>query len=185
MLEKLKLDEYRQRASEHKPEIVGIGQKREMLHDVEATCSILVAHAQDGIAIVQDDAFQFVNPAMESISGYSVEELKQMKLMNIIASEDKKGSVEQYGSRISDQPIPAYYRSKFKRKDGAFCDVEVSDARIQYRGRPAAMSIVRNITARKQVEEALRKSEKKSPSFFEKLTDIVYRANSVGIVTYA
>ncbi len=168
MAEETRFDNRRQKASRVKKKITKARQNEISSQDLKTTCAILVENAKDGITIVQDDSVKFANPAMGDILGYSVEELKQMKFMNIIASEEKPKPIQAYPSKFLNRRVPEYYQSKFKRKDGATCDVEVFSNLIQYRGRPAAMGVVRDITSRKQIEEMLRKENRKLKQHLER-----------------
>jgi len=56
---------------------------------------------------------------------------------------------------------------RYVRLDGKVIDVEVASAFLHYQGQPAALVIARDITKRKQVEDALRKSEKEAKSLLQ------------------
>lgn len=60
---------------------------------------------------------------------------------------------------------------KLIRPDGEAVDVEGAAAPLNYEGRPSVQVVVRDITERKQSEEALRKSERFLANIFESIHD--------------
>jgi PAS domain S-box-containing protein len=68
---------------------------------------------------------------------------------------------------------------KMVRLDGTVIDVEVVAAPINYEGKPAAQVVIREITERKQAENALRESEERLRRFASAVTDVIYRYDPV------
>jgi len=125
----------------------------ELLRESEAKYSALVEQAQDGVAIVQDGVFKFVNSSALSMGGYSYDEMLGKPFLDFITSEAR-----QMASWLSDRllcgtKIPPLFEVKFICKDGTIKYGEVSSSIIQYEGRPAIMVIVRDVTSRKRLEE--------------------------------
>jgi PAS domain S-box-containing protein len=127
----------------------------EALRESELKYSTLVGHATDGVIVVQDEVVKFCNTACADATGYSLEELSGMPFQRIVAPESRSLVLERYQARMTGKEVPANYEIVVVRKDGAKRVVELSVARIQYEGRPATMSIARDITERKQAEEQL------------------------------
>lgn len=63
--------------------------QEEALRESETKYATVVEHAGDGIVIIQDGVYRFVNSAMKAISGFAVEELFGMKFEDIFPSEQR------------------------------------------------------------------------------------------------
>jgi PAS domain S-box-containing protein len=129
------------------------------LRESEVKYSTLVGRAKDAVIVVQDEVVKFCNAACADATGYSLEELSGMPFQRIVAPESQDIVLERYQARMTGKEVPATYEIVVVRKDGAKREVELSAARIQYEGRPATMSIARDITERKQAEEQLKKAK--------------------------
>lgn len=95
------------------------------------------------------------NEAYAQMSGYSVAELKAMRISQLEAKE----LPEEVAAHIAELSTKGYVRfeSRHRRKDGAVIDVEVAAKTL-----PEADQLVvftRDITRRKQAEEAMARSE--------------------------
>ena len=127
----------------------------------------LIEHAADGIAILQDGVFKLVNTALTRISGYDKEELLGMPFTQLLTPESQKLTLARYQARLAGKKVPPVYEIKAVIKDGEVRDIEVNAALTEYEGRIADEVIIRDITERKQAEEALKESQKFSSSLLE------------------
>ena len=116
----------------------------------------VVERASDGIAIIQDDRFQYVNPRMSSITGYSEEEIIGLPLANIIKLDRVPELLEYRPPQEARERAPSVYQTVLARRTREQADVELSAGTIFYLGRPAQLVIIRDITERKQTERKLR-----------------------------
>ncbi|MEW6380171.1 MAG: PAS domain S-box protein [bacterium] len=132
----------------------------EALRESEAEYSTLVNQARDGIAIIQDGTFQFANNALGSMSGYTVQELRDKPFLDLLTPECREMASQRHASHLAGEKVPAVYEAKLKGKDGVTRDVEFSISVIRYYGKPAIMAIARDITERKRVEEELQRVQK-------------------------
>ncbi len=119
----------------------------------------LVDRAEDGIAIVQDEVFRYGNPALARIWGGTIEEIIDLPLVAMAHPDAREKIIGRYRKRIAGEDVPGIYETVFLRKDGSQYPAEVNAGAITYRGRPATLTIIRDITERKQTEQALRESE--------------------------
>ncbi len=128
-------------------------QAEQELKESEAKYSSLVEQAQDGVVIIQDGVFKFVNSAVAEISGYTVNELIGTPFINVIAPESKGLVSKRHKARMAGKRVPSFYEAKLIGKDGTEKDLELTARIIQYQGKPAAMAIARDITERKREEK--------------------------------
>ncbi|OGO40177.1 MAG: hypothetical protein A2147_05130 [Chloroflexi bacterium RBG_16_57_8] len=129
---------------------------QEKILQSEKKYSTLVEHARDGINIVQGGIVVYSSPKMVEIVGYTPEEIIGRPLLAFIAPADRQSVADRYKKMVSGEPAPERYEIGAIAKDGRYVPIEVSSSVIQYEGKPAVMAVVRDITERRQVEEALR-----------------------------
>ncbi|MGH7811381.1 MAG: PAS domain S-box protein, partial [Candidatus Binatia bacterium] len=109
------------------------------------------------IFIFQEDKNVFVNPAAERITGYSRQELLRMEFWAIV-HPDFRQMVNQRGkARQRGLKVPSRYDVKIIRKDGAERWLDYSGAPITWRGKPAILGTVIDITDKKNAEDELRR----------------------------
>ncbi len=137
------------------------------LQESESKYVTLVEQAKDGLAIVQDGIVKFANQALAELLSLTVDELVGMPFIDLVAPESKELAAQRYKLRLAGKDVPSVYEIKLKGMDKSVKDVEVSVGIIQYQGDSATIAIVRDITMRKQIEEALRESEKKYRLLFD------------------
>ncbi|HUU39483.1 MAG TPA: PAS domain S-box protein, partial [Desulfatiglandales bacterium] len=124
----------------------------ELLRESEAKYSALVEQAQDGVVIIQDEVYKFVNTAAGLITGYAVEELIGMPFLDILAPESKEMTTWIYTLLLSGEKVRPLFEIKLLCKDGSIKYGEVSSGLIQYHGKPGVMAITRDISNRKRIE---------------------------------
>jgi PAS domain S-box-containing protein len=122
------------------------------LRESEAKYSAVVENARDGVVILQDGLFRFVNAFAAEQLGYTVEELQGMDFFEqVVVPELRHTMEERYGLRLAGEQLPMV-EARVRTKDGSVKEVEVCSNRIQYHGRPAVVAIVRDIGDRKRAE---------------------------------
>jgi diguanylate cyclase (GGDEF)-like protein/PAS domain S-box-containing protein len=129
----------------------------EELRENEEKYSTVAEKARDGIVIIQEDVYKYVNRAMTEISGYTTEELVDMNFLDIFAPEYRDLLGHRYEMRLSGEETPPVYEAKIQTKDAITRDVEVSFGIITYHGRPADMGFIRDITERVKAQEEIRR----------------------------
>jgi diguanylate cyclase (GGDEF)-like protein/PAS domain S-box-containing protein len=145
------------------------------LRESEEKYRRLVQDASEGIAIVAGLEVKFVNRALlKMYGGESEEEMVGRPLTDLVAPEHRELMVERSFAREKGQDVPAQYEFKALRKDGTKFDAELSVSLITYEGRVARQGVIRDITERKQVEEALRESEARYRLLAENTSDLIW-----------
>jgi len=90
--------------------------------------------------------------------GYSREELLQLKLADVDASESVHDQFAR-NLKILSQGSSITFESAHRRKDGTVFPVELNVQSVDYADQPAVLGVARNISERKQAEEERLKLE--------------------------
>jgi diguanylate cyclase (GGDEF)-like protein/PAS domain S-box-containing protein len=139
----------------------------QILRESEEKYRNLVERANDGIVIGQDGIIRYANPRSAHMGGYTVEELTGAPIFDFFFSEERAKFIDRYRRRLAGEDVPPVYETALKHKDGSRIEVEINAGIISYNGKPADLVLFRDITERKQAEEALRESEERFRLAFE------------------
>lgn len=119
----------------------------------------LAENAREGIVIETEDGPVYVNPFAAELTGYTLEELRGMRSEQVLAPGELERVAGFTRGRLKGEEVPSFYESAVLTKDGREIAVEVTAARSFWEGKPAAIGFLRDISARKEAERALRESE--------------------------
>ncbi len=141
----------------------------------------------DGImATDQQGTITLVNDAMEKMSGYSKGELVGMHTGELITQDEVH---RQEGEAIIGQLLEEGSASgsvRWLKKDGSPVDIEMNISLLPgedgyFKG---AVGVIRDVSERKQVEKALRKSEKKYRELVQNANTVILRMDLAGKITF-
>ncbi|MBD2095235.1 PAS domain S-box protein [Trichocoleus sp. FACHB-591] len=142
-----------------------------------------VNHAAEAVIWTGPDAgFVYVNEAACQMLGYSQSELLVMTIFDI-APDASPESWQEDWSQLKQQgsyTLEAWNR----RKDGYLFPVEVTRNYLEFRGREYNCAFMRDITQRKQFEQALRESEQRFRLLAENSTDMISQHTPDGTFLY-
>ncbi len=150
---------------------------QEALRASEERFRALIENASDMIvAITVEGNLSYVSPAVQRISGYQVDEALGRNIVEFIHADDMPFALESLASRSQISGLaPAPIELRFRHKDGTWRIVEVLGNNLVDHPAIAAIVLnVRDITARKQGEAALRESESKFRTLVAHLPIVVY-----------
>jgi len=147
------------------------------LRESESRYRTLFDSASDGI-FIHDMGGRFleVNQVACERLGYSREELLHMTPKDIDSPEYAALVAER--TKQLEKSGRAFFEIAHVRRDGSVVPTELSSRIIDYDGKAAVLSIARDITERKQAEEALRESEEKYRRLFEQAMDGIALADA-------
>lgn len=128
---------------------------QEALEESENKFKHLVENAIVGVFLVQDDVFEYVNSKCAEIHGYAHrDEMVGLKVESTVFPDDlllfqkAKSLVEQEGENQGRT-------FRIVRKDGQTRHVETYGRYTTYRGKPAVIGMVVDVTGRRSAEHAL------------------------------
>jgi len=111
------------------------------------------------IAFVEQEGFVYVNPRLADMFGYTQEEMVTMTAAELAVPEGRDTIIEHQRLRLEGDRRNLHYPFRGLCKDGRVIDVEVLQKTSMYKGKPAVIGILQDVTERKQAEEMVRKSE--------------------------
>ncbi len=139
---------------------------------LEQRFRVIFEHSRDMISVASNFGVEFINPSGVEYLGYSNPD----EIVGIDNTEfihpDYRELVTKYGrERRAGGTPPNQYRAKMITKDGISKPVEFNVSYIEWDGKPASLSIARDISKQVNLEEELRQSQETLNDFIESSTD--------------
>ncbi len=143
------------------------------LHESENRYRILIETAREGIFVAQDGIFKFVNPIMLEIFGYSMDEIVTIPFIDFVHPEDKERITNNHFKRLRGEPVESRYHFRILKKEGAIKWIELNSVKIDWKGHPATLNLISDVTESKEAElqiklknEELQKLNAEKDKFF-------------------
>ena len=131
------------------------------LQESEAKYRMVVENSIVGVLIIQDSLVRFANRRWCEIYGYDYQEVAdKLNPLDTVHPDDRDLVSQNITKRMRGELGPLEYESKSLRKDGRVITVKVFGGTMIYRGKPAAIGTVIDITREKMLESQLRQSQK-------------------------
>ena len=166
--------------------IIDVTDKREIrdnLIESELRYHMLFDSATDTILIHDHDGrILKANQIASRQSGYSVRQLEETTLQSLGILPSCGLTPEQF-TRLQSHGY-YHFESRLRRRDGSSIPVEISCKIIEYAGKPALLSTLRDITERLRAEAALRESEMRYRMIGDLIPFGVWACDASGNFTY-
>jgi len=143
----------------------------------------LIEQMGEGVAIVDEtEKFTFVNNAAARIFGYTKEELLEKNLKELTAIDEFEKIQNETVKRKSGKS--SSYDLKIIRKNGTKGVISISVTPLidVKEGFVGTYGIIRDITEKTRIEQALRISEEKYRAIFEHSLDLHFQTDEKGII---
>jgi PAS domain S-box-containing protein len=154
--------------------------EQKLLEQKEQYQSIFNASSESIIIYDEYGYIAEANPAACKIFGYSYEELVGLHASKLFQNPGDFEVLKEFafsGRQYSGTNIRV-------RKDGTQFEVEFRGSRFIFKGKPHVMSVVKDITSEKKVEEALLKSENFSQLISNISPTTLWLTNQEGVTIY-
>ena len=144
------------------------------LADSEEKFKSIFEKVRDGIILCDIKTRHFImgNKAICGMLGYTEDELKKLKPLDIHPEEQKAFITEQF-DKMSRGEVKELQSLTMKRKDGSIFYADLVASPVELSGKKYIAGTFRDITERKEIEMALQMSETNYRSIFEMASDAI------------
>ncbi len=140
-----------------------------------------MAQSVDGISIADSRGnYITVNPSFCKMFDYNETELLGMNVKDLVS---KESGIVLFPKVVAGES--GFRQAKMVKKDGSHFWVEIAASPIKIRDRIFVLGNFRDITKRKQAENALQRSETKFRNLVEASSDLIWEVNRDGEYLYA
>jgi len=150
----------------------------------EEVAQALLRNAGLGIYIVQEGKFQYVNPLFQNLTGYTENELLGEYSLDLVHPEDREVVREKAIENLKSKKGSIPYEYRLVKKNGEILWVLEEVTSINYGGKRATVGSFMDITARKELEEAIGYSEKRYRTILESMEDAYFEIDLAGNFTF-
>jgi diguanylate cyclase (GGDEF)-like protein/PAS domain S-box-containing protein len=160
-----RIEELEKLAFEHK-------KMEEELRESKQRFEAIFDGAIDGLLLADLDTrkFNIGNRRICEMLGYELDEIKKIGFDDIHPKDALPHVLEQIGKQAAGK-ITIAEDLPVKRKNGSIFYADIAASPLQIDGKPFLLGIFRDITERKKAEEALKESEQKFRTIFDKASD--------------
>jgi PAS domain S-box-containing protein len=133
----------------------------------------MVESAHDMVAIIGGGSrVKYVNKKAEELTGYSREELVGMDFRDLLNKGSRRPVLDRFRKKRRGETVPVRYEFEIIRKDGEKRRVESSSSNLtDADGSMDTIAYIRDITERKQYEEALKEKLEELEKWYKLTVD--------------
>ena len=134
-----------------------------------------------GVYLIQDGLFKYVNPKLAEIFGYTTDELIDRRgPRDVVWPQDWPLVAGNIQRRLVGEIESIQYEFRGITKNREVRYIEVYGSRTSYRGRPAVIGTLVDITKRTRAEELVKDAEQKYRSIFENAVEGIFQSTPKG-----
>ncbi|WP_445666050.1 PAS domain-containing sensor histidine kinase [Fodinibius sp. AD559] len=135
-----------------------------------------------GVFLIQDGRFKYVNPRFAEIFGYDQQEIiDEFHPEDLAHPDDRALIIANMKDRLNGNPeAEEEYEIKGVTKGGRVIDASLYGSKTMYRGKPAIVGTLVDITKDKEIFRKYRSSVETFQNLFDSISDAVYIQDSKG-----
>lgn len=155
----------------------------EILKEKEETFKALTENIKSAVFTFTDDGFfVYVNPAAETITGYSYEELQKMHFYDLIHPDYREMTKKRGLERLKGKDVESSYEIKIISKNGEEKWIEISNSKILIKNKNLVLGTAIDITDRKKIENDLKIESAYLENLFESSPEAIVVTNNEGYI---
>ena len=132
---------------------------------------LVVQNAHEGIIIVQDGVFKFLNRKALQFSGLAENDLMGKSFAAFVHPDDREIVLERHRQRIQGETPPLRYTFRFIGPGNKQGIMEIRAVPVTWEGKPATLNFLVDVTESSRQEETLRQSEERYRTLVENTLD--------------
>ncbi|RLB67580.1 MAG: hypothetical protein DRH03_10845, partial [Deltaproteobacteria bacterium] len=132
----------------------------------------------------ENSMITYANPFLSLLSGYANDELLQMPIHELVHPDHKEMAIERIRARFAEGLPSKQHDVKLLDKSGNVQWVVLHSENLELQGHKVTLGTAIDITARKKIENDLRRSEEKFKTFAENAQVMIFTYDSKGCFTY-
>lgn len=137
----------------------------------------LLDNSKEIVFVIQEDRIVFFNYMLPKITGFSNEELLNIKIEELVCKENLNKKINNYNKKLDTEFIQPY-QFKLNTRDKSIVWVEVSSRDIKWEKKDSILCVFTDVTIKRFYEEALGESEKKKAGIIKSMNDIILVLNN-------
>jgi PAS domain S-box-containing protein len=129
------------------------------LSDSEQRYYSILENINDGVVVVQNGIIVVVNPQFATMLGYTADDMSGMSYLDLLSPAYRELVRKRHNERLEkDSAYPSRYELALLSKYGDEVPIEINASYIEHEGKPATISILRDISPRKKDDEKISRS---------------------------
>lgn len=145
------------------------------LHASEEKYRLLVDHTTEGIFVLQDQKFCYVNPALLQMTGLKADQLLGRSIYDFIRPDEQSAAATRQQELLSGARAASRRDYHAVLPDGRDLRLSVSVVRIDWQGRPATLSFATDVTAVRGAEQAREEAAQRLEKIANRVPGVVYQ----------
>ena len=130
-------------------------QAEKLIGESEKKYRHLIEGLQEGVLILQDNKARFINRKALELSGFPEQELLTRPFIEFIHPDDREMVRQNYQKRLAGEKTPSSYPLRLLKKTGEVIWVDAKDNYFSWKGKPALLYCLRDITINKNAQETM------------------------------
>ena len=142
------------------------------LSESEARYRTIIEQSLQGIIVRKAERIVLVNKAFADMIGYTIHELNGQTIeqtLEWVHPDDRQVFYQRYQDRVAGKRISTRYAYRLIHKQGHILWVDAATNTIVYEGEQAQLGMYLDISEQKQIEEALKESQRALQAQLEKI----------------